>query len=342
MTYTGGYFGGGNGARGFVNYFGAVTKGIERLYILKGGSGCGKNSLMRKVVAEAERRGEAAERVYCASDPNSLDGVILRERGVGVLDGTAPHELAPRIPGVMDNLVDLGEYWDTAALRKHSNEIKALYGLKKECYSRAYALLAAAGKLRAGRQRLLGDAVLYGKLSAAVRRTAEKLCKGGKGGVQLRPRTAFGGTGLTVAPNYGGRLWAIRDPYDLKGVYLRQLLAACFEQGGGVTLSPDATDPKSIEALRIDAAGALFAADDTAEAEHVVNMERFADKNAIAAHRQKLRFLAKAEARLKAAAAESMAEARRHHLSLEALYIPTMDFGRVDARTEKVITEIFA
>ena len=65
---------------------------IRRLLILKGGPGCGQSTLMKTLAARAEECGWAVERVLCSSDPASLDGVIVPELGLAIVDGTAPHQ----------------------------------------------------------------------------------------------------------------------------------------------------------------------------------------------------------------------------------------------------------
>lgn len=334
------YFGGANSARGFVNYLGTITKDVERLYILKGGSGCGKNSLMAKVAAAAEQRGEAVERIYCASDPQSLDGVLLRGRGVGVIDGTAPHEMSPRLVGVQDNLVDLGEYWSVTALREQGDIIRQASARKAECYERGYSLLAAAGCLRSQRRRLTDSALLWDKMAAAAGRIAARLAhKGAALTTRVRPLNAFCGKGLVTAQGYGGVLWAVSDPYDTASRLYEVLLGV---MRGTVSVSPDATDAGRTGALLAEESGVLIATGNADGAERVINMERFVDKEAIRNMRQRLRFLAKAEEALTEAAATALAEARLHHLRLEQAYIPAMDFDRVNERTHALIKEMLA
>lgn len=344
MIRTGGYFGGANTERGFVNYFGSATKGIKRIYILKGGCGCGKNSLMKKLAAEAEKGGEEVERIYCASDPDSLDGVILRGRSVGVFDGTAPHELTPRAVGAMDNLVDLGEYLDSKALRERLLEIQTLMAKKSESYGTAYGLLSAYGKLRRERRRITDSALLWDKLKAAAGRYARRLlAREGTLLPKLRPMYAFCHKGLVKAKDYGGgELWAVKDGYDVKGAFLTVLMDAALEKGGSLTLSPDPLCPGRLAAVRHDDLGVLVAEEGETGAVRVVNMERFVDKAVISAHRGRLRFLAKTQESLRQAAAEALAEARGYHESLEKIYISAMDFDRVNTRTEAIIKEIFA
>ena len=52
------------------------------IYILKGGPGCGKSTLMRRVGAWAEEAGLKTEYILCSGDPDSLDGLILPGKAV--------------------------------------------------------------------------------------------------------------------------------------------------------------------------------------------------------------------------------------------------------------------
>lgn len=85
------YFSGGNTASGFVSYYDHIFRDLDRLYIIKGAPGTGKSKLMRDIANEACNRNYTVEYYHCSSDPDSLDGIIIRDISVGVLDGTAPH-----------------------------------------------------------------------------------------------------------------------------------------------------------------------------------------------------------------------------------------------------------
>ena len=53
-----------------------------QMYLIKSGPGCGKSTLMKRLARKAEQQGQPIERVHCASDPDSLDGVVfLRAAG---------------------------------------------------------------------------------------------------------------------------------------------------------------------------------------------------------------------------------------------------------------------
>lgn len=334
------YFGGANGEKGFVSYFGGALVSVERLYILKGGCGCGKSALMKKLAAEAEKRGLSVERILCASDPSSLDGVVIPEKSVGMVDGTAPHEISPRLPGAADTLVDLGEYWDGAALRSRSEEIRTLTRAKADCQSRAYSLMAAVGCLKEELDRLLQDAILWDKMYRAAGRIISKTASLGEGfSITLRPRSAFCSQGTVYTESYGETLRIpLKDPHGIAHLFYEQLLSAAFEKRLSVTVSPHPLSPERMDGLMLNTSGTLFC--ESGEGKPV-NLDRFLSAEGLSATRGKRRFISKAVKSLTDAAARSMAESRSHHAALEAIYTPAMDFGKVDQRAAQIMAEVF-
>lgn len=91
------YYLGANSPTGFYSLYDQLLPPEEAraIYILKGGPGCGKSTLMRKIGARAEAAGLTPEYILCSGDPASLDAVVLPERNVALVDGTAPHGMAP-------------------------------------------------------------------------------------------------------------------------------------------------------------------------------------------------------------------------------------------------------
>lgn len=91
------YFLGANAPIGFYSLYPELIRPetARAVYILKGGPGCGKSTLMRRVGARMEEAGLACEYILCSGDPDSLDALLLPELGVALVDGTAPHGMAP-------------------------------------------------------------------------------------------------------------------------------------------------------------------------------------------------------------------------------------------------------
>lgn len=93
--------------KGVDNYIDNLTEGLSKRIIIKGRSGSGKSTMLRKIVAQATEKGYDSEVYHCGFDPNSLDMVILPELSFAILDGTAPHVIDPSRSS--DQVVDMYE-----------------------------------------------------------------------------------------------------------------------------------------------------------------------------------------------------------------------------------------
>ena len=76
------YFLGANSPAGFYSLYDQLIDPAEAeaVFILKGGPGCGKSTLMKRVAAAAEERGLQVEYIPCSGDPDSLDAILLRRK----------------------------------------------------------------------------------------------------------------------------------------------------------------------------------------------------------------------------------------------------------------------
>ncbi|MBQ9980399.1 MAG: hypothetical protein IJP23_05020 [Oscillospiraceae bacterium] len=93
MEYKTNYFFGANSGAGFYPLTDYVVDfaNLNRVYLLKGGAGCGKSTFMKKVAAAAEAAGERVEYYRCSSDPDSLDAIKIPGRKAVIADATPPH-----------------------------------------------------------------------------------------------------------------------------------------------------------------------------------------------------------------------------------------------------------
>ena len=62
MNY--GYFAASNSSEGFKSYYGEIFERADRLYVIKGGPGTGKSSLMKRLADAALRKGYKIEYYY--------------------------------------------------------------------------------------------------------------------------------------------------------------------------------------------------------------------------------------------------------------------------------------
>ena len=144
------YFLGANSPAGFYSLYSELLppETANAIYILKGGPGCGKSTLMRRVAQQAAQAGEAVEYILCSGDPDSLDAVVLPRLGAALVDGTAPHVVEPKYPGAVEQYVNLGDCYDRAGLRAIRGEILTCMDGYKEHYQRAYRCLDAAAEIQ--------------------------------------------------------------------------------------------------------------------------------------------------------------------------------------------------
>ena len=128
----------GNTAKGFCDFFGDNIGPLSKIFILKGGPGIGKSTLMKKIGKKLEKLEYNVEYVHCSSDPDSLDGVLVPKLGLGIVDGTAPHVIEPKAPGAIEEYVNLGRAFNTDELAIHTKEILDIQNNIKQCYEKAY------------------------------------------------------------------------------------------------------------------------------------------------------------------------------------------------------------
>ncbi|NLX01230.1 MAG: hypothetical protein GXY40_01690 [Syntrophomonadaceae bacterium] len=133
---------GGNTCYGFYSFYDyMVSPEVERKIILKGGPGVGKSSFMKKMAQDFLSQGYDIEYHWCSSDNESLDGIVIGKQQVCILDGTAPHMVDPRYPGAVDEIINLGNYWQQELLHQNRSEIIALTSKVSICFQRAYMRL---------------------------------------------------------------------------------------------------------------------------------------------------------------------------------------------------------
>lgn len=139
---------GGNTSKGFYSYYSYILpqKKAKKIICIKGGPGTGKSTMMKRIGTYFAEQGEPVDFMWCSSDPDSLDGIVLRKRKIALLDGTAPHIVDPVNPGAVDEIVNLGQFWDEEAIRPYREQIMQCDAAIKQNYKMTYHYLNIAGQ----------------------------------------------------------------------------------------------------------------------------------------------------------------------------------------------------
>ncbi len=345
------YFAGANTARGFISAYGAMideTK-LTRVYILKGGSGTGKSTLMKKCAAAAEAAGASVTMLLCSSDPASADAVILRGKGEGsvaIVDGTAPHTLDPLLPGAVGEIVNLGDFWRPDDLQSGREEIALHTVGKKEAYARAYRFLAAYGEITGAVRELLAGCLLHDKMEAAAKRLVSAFPREEIREERLRYTSAVSMTGvyrLCTFTRMAKKTYAVADVYGCGSFFLDAIRRAAGERRCTLWYAPAPGEVSVLQEVYSPSASAAVAVTKAAEAkesEAVVNMQRFLDRRALASCRGRLRFAGRCADMLMEGALDALEEARLHHFALEEIYRSAMDFEALGLYAAEMTEEI--
>lgn len=88
------FFLGVNSPQGFVSRFDqlAGTGDDWRTFLLKGGPGTGKSTILGKIAAHFGKSHSDMQIIHSSYEPDSLDAVILPGLKASIADGTSPHE----------------------------------------------------------------------------------------------------------------------------------------------------------------------------------------------------------------------------------------------------------
>lgn len=132
-------------SQGFYSFYHyMIQQDANHIFVLKGGPGVGKSTFMKKIGQTMLDRGYDIEYHCCSSDNGSIDGIVIPKLKIALLDGTAPHIVDPKNPGAVDEIVNLGEYWDEALIKQSKNEIVACNLKISGYFQRAYFALQEA------------------------------------------------------------------------------------------------------------------------------------------------------------------------------------------------------
>ena len=338
------WFAGANTEAGFRGSYGELADEdrLERLYVIKGGPGTGKSTLMKQAAGEAERAGCSVVRYLCGSDPESLDAVVFDGR-IALADGTAPHPLEMRYPGASSSLVDLSRFWDERILSRESGEIRRLTEGKREAYREAYRYLSAAGRMEEELVSLAGACYDGDKAAAFAGRLVRRLRKEGKigrNGVGALRRYSHAVTmrGLwqTDAVTVGtGEHYVIEDAMGIARLFMPRLAETLTEAGAEPVCG---ILPVGGGIAGIRAGNCSFAVGRAVEGEIPIRMTRFVRPGE--GGRGRMRLTERIGAELMTAASDALSRAADCHFTLEEIYGSAMDYDRMAAYRREVTEQI--
>lgn len=348
------FFLGANSPRGFESLYGGFVNAEQgdKLYIIKGGPGCGKSSFMKKLGAGMEKLGARAEYIHCSGDPGSLDGVRFPELGIAYVDGTAPHIAEPKYPGAAESYVNLGMFYDNESLYPHLSEIAAINASYKALYSKAYGLLDAAyhATLPFYSQLESRDVVQYIRRRAAGISSRElKRIPGRTGRQEYRYLSALTCNGrmclFDTVSALAQRVYIIGNGLGLSHLMLDELAAAAAEKGYDSIVCVSPLEGRQTEHLIIPSLSLAFLSSTSGgsysgSVYRHIRLDSAPPLGSHALEKAQLKKAVKLSAPIYDQAISILKDAKELHDKLEAVYNSHVDFSGVYALAEEHLTAL--
>lgn len=349
------FFLGANSCTGFVSHFADSYSAAAgwRAYLIKGGPGTGKSSLMKYLAARGYDSGERPVLCPCSSDPMSLDGVLFEKRKIALLDATAPHIVEPTLPGACEQIINLGDFWDSKQLRRNAAAISAATEQNRRLHKTAAGFLKAAGQILEGSLDLADSCTDRARTAAAAERYAHRYLpeKGGTGKEWVRFLQGITPLGIvtyadTIRNFYPERV-ILSDPYGgVSAVFMRTVRACALAAGYEIITVKNAFLPERlIDHILVPELGLAFVTENPTLKldgdERRIHARRFTDAAGLHAVRQRLQFRKKVARELLSAACETLACAKTAHDGLEKYYVSAMDFEGIAVYAAELAEDLF-
>lgn len=337
-----------NGSKPLFEYI--IPENVNRIFCLKGGPGVGKSSMMKKIAKEFIDRDYDVELHHCPSDPSSLDAIVIKKLGIVLLDGTSPHVVDPKNPGAVDEIINLGDYWDVDGLEKNKVEIIECGKEISSYFSRCYKFLKAAEPIYYDIEEKYTDAMDFGKVNELTEKFIEEIFKGTNNkGTYIKPRHLFG-TAITPIGHidYADSLLSEAEKvYYLKGeigcgrtTFLRKVYEKAVEKGMRVEVYHYPILPKKIETIWIVDLNIGITVSNLFSDREVIDLTQYLNKDKIDKYEELISSDKQIFDELINYAISNLKKAKAQHDVIEAYYIPNMYFNEIDRLKDDLIKRI--
>lgn len=341
------YFVTANGYHGFRSYYNETYKSeaFTRIFVLKGGPGTGKNRLMREVAEAATKKGATVDFIYCSSDPTSLDGIIaaLGDKRVALLDGTAPHTRCAPLPGVVDEILNLGEFWNPFALLLERDKILALTKAKSDAFTLGYRYLSIAGTTMENALATAREALDKEKLNAFLLRRLKKVTKTRQNerriitdGIGMRGRVHF-----ETMERRAKSIVSVGSRFGFDYLFFENARALLKKSEYAYTLIESPRDHALFDGIYLEKDGVLLLSERLlTEKTPPINPLRFFYPTALARKKGDIKRMLSFAEDMENQAINAFKSAGESHFALEEIYISAMDFKRKETFSQGISERI--
>ncbi len=348
------FFGSALTVKGFVSYLGEIKNFAEdtKTVLIKGGAGSGKSTFIKRAVKQFSK-GEKTELICCSLDPQSLDGALIKNKKLALIDATPPHNIEPSLIGINEDMVSLYDFFDSNKLLLNKPQILKIKGEEDALKNHAQSLVCAAGMLLSSNESIAARALDALKLANYTARLCMREVKGPlnkKGRVHNRFLTALTQDGVLAftdtAEKICNRIYVIEDDLGaVSNVILDSLCKTAVQMGYDVyACRCPMSLTKRIDHLLIPELSLGFMTSNKfhpicVQPYKTIRSGRFFSREILKSHSQRLRFQKKAARELLNQASQCIGSSLIKHNELEKFYNDACDFK---AREEYVNNKLAA
>jgi len=345
---------GGNTYKGFHSFFNYIInkEDANRVLCIKGGPGTGKSYLMKKVATHFLNKGYSIEYNHCSSDEKSLDGIVIPELKVAMLDGTSPHMTDPIYPGAVDEIINMGIALNNDALSLKKKELISVYKEISNNFQRAYKFLSAAKPIHDDWSRLNSVALDYSKMitiSESLKEEVFNKHKIGFGDERHIFATAFTPSGIItftedLVAGFKHKFILNGGPGFSKTKILQELGKLAQKKGYFVEYLHDPFNPERIEHILIpEISTSIVTENEISRCSlqgKTYNIEDFCNYSTLQKNKEELEYSKSIFYELTDKALKLISNAHRIHDDLEAYYIKALDFNMLNNIYDEVIEKL--
>ncbi|MDI9568880.1 MAG: PRK06851 family protein [Bacillota bacterium] len=352
-------FPGNNTSQGFKSFYDyIIPPDATRVLIIKGGPGVGKSTFMSRIAEEMLNRGYDIEMHCCASDVGSLDGILIPKLGVAIMDGMAPHTMDPKYPGALEEIIYLGEYWDSSRIKPFKEKIMEISRESSRMYKRGYRFLKAAQLVYRDWEEANMEAMdfayanqqteeLHRELFADIPVSSQIGYKRHLFARAITPEGMLNYVDTIIGP-CSVKYVIEGEPGTGKSTLIEKIATAALERGYTVELYHCPLNPEKVEHIVIKELDVALTKSIEPHrycynpGDRVINLNEGLNQKVVAKYTTLVNENREMFFTLFNQAIKFIGRAKEHHDRLETYYTPYMDFAAIARRREEILQEILA
>ncbi|MFC5529530.1 nucleoside-triphosphatase [Cohnella yongneupensis] len=252
------YFARGNTAHGAHFLYKSAFDGLNKIFVLTGPQGTGKSTVIRSLADSLLDKSQHVQCFHSPLRPDELDGIILTEWKVGIIDGRVCEGISDNEAGDID-FIHFGEALDNSLiLPEHSRTIEDLRSKLISAYSRAYETFLTALRIHDEWEKYFIESMDFVKADQIAQDLIQELYTGHESNTPTVGRHLFFGAATpkgafdfiqSLTAQLKRRIFIKGRPGSGKSTLLKKLAAAAEKKGIEVQVFHCGFDPNSLDML---------------------------------------------------------------------------------------------